>query len=406
MLRERLWRAAQLLAAGAALPPLVALALVEGVRTRLHRRERPRVLWGPTPIIALKYWSESIARRGYESLTFAHGVYDINRREDFDVHRDDFLRGVPRADAVRDFFVFAWALRVADVHVTYFNGGYLRHTLLRRLEGALLRVAGKKLIVTPYGSDIAVPGHLGAAEEPLLRDYPAIARTGDAVRRRVLWFCRWADLVIRNYQYGFLPRGDVLWPTIVALDTERWRVAGSGSGADGRDGEVVVVHAPNHRHVKGTRHLLEAVDQLRAEGLRVRLDLIERRPNEEVRAAVAAADVVAEQFIAGYALFAIEGMSAGKPVMSAMRALAEDVRRTPAIRECPIVDAGADDLTNRLHELVVDPDLRTRLGHAGRDFAERHHSYAAVGRIWVALIEHVWNGAPLPEEVLPPARPD
>ena len=101
----------------------------------------------------------------------------------------------------------------------------------------------------------------------------------------------------------------------------------------------------------------------------MRLDLIERRPNEEVRAAVAAADVVAEQFIAGYALFAIEGMSAGKPVMSAMRALAEDVRRTPAIRECPIVDAGADDLTNRLHELVVDPDLRTRL--ARRDVTSR-----------------------------------
>ena len=40
----------------------------------------------------------------------------------------------------------------------------------------------------------------------------------------------------------------------------------------------------------------------------MRLNLIEGRPNQEVKQAVIAADVLADQFIAGYAMFAIEGL--------------------------------------------------------------------------------------------------
>lgn len=372
------------------------LALVEGVRTRARRWRGagPRLLWGPTPVIALRDWSAAMRALGYDSLTFARNVYDINRRDDFDVHRDRFLAGVPRADAARDFFAFAWALRHADVFLSYLNGGYLRGTLLERLEGPLLRVAGKKLIVFPYGSDIAVPGHLGVAEEALLQDYPAFAETGDVVRRRVLYFCRWADLVIRNYQYGFLPRADLLWPTMIAIDADHWHDRGASSGADGSDGPVTVVHAPNHRHVKGTQFLLDAVDRLRAEGLDVRLDLIERRPNEDVHRALVDCDVVAEQFVAGYALFAIEGMSAGKPVVSAMRSLAPDVRATPEIRACPIVDSATGDLADNLRELVTDPIRRAQLGAEGRRFVLAHHAREPVGRIWAELIDRVWRGSP------------
>ena len=38
----------------------------------------------------------------------------------------------------------------------------------------------------------------------------------------MLEFARWANLVIRNYQYGFMPRWDVLWPTQIAIDADRW----------------------------------------------------------------------------------------------------------------------------------------------------------------------------------------
>jgi glycosyltransferase involved in cell wall biosynthesis len=401
------WRVAKLAAAVTAFPILVIAAAAEGVRTRRRRATgtRPRLLWGHSAIIAIRDWSRSLSALGYDSVTFAHHVAPINAREDFDVHRDAFLSGVPRADVIRDYFVFVWAIRRADVFFWYFDGGYLSGTGLASFECWLLHLAGKKIILSPYGGDIAVVGEIGVMEPWLLEDYPELVDASAAKRRRVLHLSRHADLVIRNYQYGFLPRADVLWPTMIAIDVERWGPSDADAPrSNGHTGEVVVVHAPNHRGIKGTQQLLDAVAQLRAEGLQVRLDLIERRPNEEVRAAMRRADIVADQFIAGYALFAIEGMSTGKPVLSALAWMPPEVAHTPALRACPIVDTDVSNLVDNLRALIKDPGRRHELGRAGREFVLRYHAYEPVARTWSALIEHVWSGSPLPAELTAPLR--
>jgi hypothetical protein len=387
-----------------AFPVLVGVALLEAIRTRRGRRGRPRLLWGPTPLISIKYWSAAMRARGYESRTLADGLMPINHREDFDVHREDFLGRAWAWEAVRDFFVFAWGIRNADVMLTFFDGGLLRHTALRRFEGQLLRLAGKRLIVFPYGSDIAVPGTLGVVEEPLFADYPDLAVRGQATRARVDYFCRWADLVVRNHQYGYLPRADVVWPTQLAVDTELWAGDGHASRADGVSGDVVVLHAPNHRRIKGTQLLLDAVKSLRARGLRVVLDVIEQQPNEVVRAAVHRCDIVAEQFVAGFGIFAVEGASAGKPVLSALGWWPSEVRSSEFVRECPFVDVDTLGVEAALERLVTDPDYREVVGRAGRRFALQNCSYEATGRVWSALIDHVWHGTALPGALLPVAN--
>jgi glycosyltransferase involved in cell wall biosynthesis len=381
-----------------ALPVVVGAALASRRNTARRRAsgQLPRLIWGPVPVIAIKYWSHSLRALGYESRTCVFGYYAINERSDFDMHYDDFLPHGLAFDPLRGYAVYLWVLRNADVYLSYFDGGFLQGTALRRLELPLLRLAGLRIIVSPYGSDIAVPGHLGVAEERLLEDYPSIASGGERVRRRVLEFARWSDLVIRNYQFGFMPRWDILWPTQIAIDTDQWLADSQPSDADGRSGEVVVVHAPNHRRIKGSDRLIEVVDRLAHDGLRVRLELIERRPNEEVRAAVARADIVADQFIAGYALFAIEGMAAGRPVLSALSWMPDDVRGYLDARGLPIVDTGLDTLELELRALIEDPSRRRALGQAGRRFVIANHSYAAVGAIWETLIQRVWSGEERP----------
>jgi glycosyltransferase involved in cell wall biosynthesis len=391
--------------------PMLALLLLAAPLSRLANRRRrrrrgsrPKLIWGPVPIISIKYWSQALRELGWDSRTCVFGYYSINERADFDVHYDEFLPRGLIFEAFRPYAVFLWVLRAADVYLSFFDGGFLQATALRRVELPLLRLAGMRIIVSPYGSDIAVPGHLGVAEEPLLRDYPQIAANGERVRRRALSFARSADLIVRNYQYGYLPRWDVLWPTQIAIDAERWRPEAAPGDADGRDGEVVVVHAPNHRHIKGTDGLIAAIEELRGEGVRVRLDLLERRPNTEVRDAVLGSDIVAEQFIAGYALFAIEGMAAARPVLSALSWMPADVRENLAQRGLPILDTDLASLKTNLRELIEDPRRRRTLGEAGRRFVLEHHSYAAVGSVWAAIIEHVWSGEPLPAEVTAPER--
>ncbi len=399
-------RGAAWLAALAAFVLLAIAALVARVGTAARRRlgRPPRLVWGPEPLISIKYWSEAMRRLGYDSTTLVSEAYSINSRDDFDLERADFLGSGRLSEAVRDYWAFAWTLRHADVHLTFFNGGFLRDTPLRGQEGRLLRLAGKKLVVSPYGGDIAVPGHLGVTEEALLQDYPYFEDLAEIVKERVDYFARWADVMVRNYQNGYLPRADVTWVTQLAFDLEQYSAGAAESGADGREDQVVVIHAPNHRHVKGTAELIQAVEELREEGLRIRLDLLERRPNEEVRRAIRAADVVADQFIAGYAMFALEGLAASKPVLSALSGMPPEARNVAALRDCPIVEADRATVKQELRRLVVDPELRARLGAAGREFARRYHSLDAVGDGWRVILDHVWRGSPLPDE-LPVGEP-
>ena len=382
-------------------PVLVLAALMARLSAALggSGKGRPRLVWGPMPIISIKYWSASLRSRGYESRTCVTGHYAINERSDFDRYYDEFLpRGIV-FDPLRAYLVFLWVLRTADVYLSFFDGGFLQGTALRWWELPLLRLAGKGIIVSPYGGDVAVPGYLGVAEARLLEDYPGIALSGPQVKRRVDHFSRWASLVVRNYQFGYLPRWDVLWPTQIAIDAELWSPQGESGDADGSTGAVVVVHAPNHRHIKGTDGLIAAIEELQAEGLGVTLELLERRPNSEVREAVLGCDIVAEQFIAGYALFAIEGMAAARPVLSALSWMAPEVREQLDRRGLPIVDTDLGTLKANLRRLVEDPGRRRELGDAGRKFVVAQHSGEAVGRIWDDVIEHVWRGSPLPPDL-------
>ena len=103
----------------------------------------------------------------------------------------------------------------------------------------------------------------------------------------------------------------------------------------------------------------------------MRLELIERRPNSEVRDAITRADIVADQFIAGYALFAVEGMAASRPVLSALSWMPADVRADLDARGLPIVDADLETIEPALRRLIADPQLRRTLGEAGRRFVSK-----------------------------------
>ena len=381
---------------------LVVLAIVERVRTswRRLRGARPRLIWGPTPIISIKYWSQAMRHVGYESLSVALTVYPANERSDFDVHWDELIEPSRLPAGLRPYKPFAWALRHGDVFMLFFDGGFLRGTPLEWWEYPLMRLAGKKIVVSAYGGDIAVPGHLRGIEEALLAEYPYLREQGELTKRRVLHSLEHAHASVLTHQQGFQPSYNVVWGNQLAIDTELWNGAGAVSDADGRGAPVVVVHAPNHRATKGTRFLESAVDQLRTEGLKIDLQIFEGRPNTEVRAAVLESDIVADQFVMeGYGQFATEGMAAGKPVLANMSALPELFRDTAQLRDCPIVDTDPETLTEVLRRLVQDPSLRRELGEASRDYVMRYHSYDAAGRDWASIVGFAWSGEALPDHL-------
>jgi hypothetical protein len=397
---------------------LKALATRPATTRRRALRKRPRLLYGPTPIITIKYMSRAMRSIGYEASTVVNDLYGINTAADFDYHVRDFPGDdQPTSPLIRllslidpDYGVFAWSLRAFDVYNYFFDGGLLARTPLRSMEVLLLRLAGKKVVVMPYGSDAAVPSRIRslAWRDGLMRNYPELGRHEKRTVRRLEHLSRWADYIVACIVHAeTLPRWDLLTTHYYPIDADHWSPQSDTSQHDGHTGPVVVVHAPNHRGLKGTRFLVEACAELRDEGLDVDLRLLEGVSNETVHQEMARADIVAEQFLLGYALTAMEGMSLGKPVMSN---LAEDGyydvhRHSTGLDECPIVSTRPNEIRDRLRGLVQDPALRRSLGEAGRAYVLKYPSYSAMARLWDAIYRRIWLDEAIdPRDFLPGAH--
>lgn len=404
-MRNVVLRVAQLLVAPVGLAAVAAVALSEASRTRRRRKAGapPRLLYGVTPLISLKYMSEAMRRRGYETHTYVSGVAAINESSDFDASVDDLFGAGPIATKTRillgPYVALCRALRRGDVFHYFFDGGYLSPTPARFVEARLLHLAGKKLVVMPYGGDVAVPSRFHSAvwRAAFVDDYPELADPAREreTERRIEHFTAHADFVVACLvHFETLPRWDLLTTHYYPIDTEAWQPPAE---TPSHDGALVVFHSSNHRGVKGTDRLIRACRELVDEGVDIELVLAEGLPNRRVRELAERCHVVAEQFVLGYALAAMEGMALGKPVVSNLTDgwYYEAFREHTGLDECPIISTSVEDLKETLRTLAGDASLRERLGTAGRRYVVAHHGYEPVADMWEAVYAAVWHGADL-----------
>jgi hypothetical protein len=369
--------------------PAAALArLLSFVRSR----PKFRLVWGSTPIINYAYWSRAMLRAGYRSETFTKGYFSqINQRSDWDRTLEDEFGW---AKVFAPYPAFIAALFQYDVFFISFNGFFIGSTPVAYMQSALFRLAGKKTVVLSYGSDAYVYQRVRSTslQHGLMISYPAAARNQRFIKKNVDYWVRNADVLIPFFM-GFdgLGRWDVLTPSPLSLPLEEWSQSRKCNNANGRNGSVVVAHAPNHRGFKGTEFLIESVEALKREGLRIELKLIEGVPNSEVKRILhEEADILADQFIAtGYALNSIEGMASGLPTIANLEDpdYVAPLKRWSFLSECPLVSASPETLTNTLRELVTRPELRHTLGVAGRVYVEKYHGPAAAEHLFGSVLD-------------------
>ena len=392
---------------------ILIVALV--CRVTQNTEKPPRLVWGPIPAISNKYWSRALAKKGLFSKTLMFSYYSsINKRDDFDLYVLEIIRW-PLLDKLSllgklfeqfrrslqlttPYISFVYALANFDIFHHPYSGGFLGLTSLWRLEAFFLKLAKKKVVVLTYGADYHMYSRIvdTSLRHGLLLSYPVAAREEDRIRARVSYWTKHADAVIPGFQIDGLGRWDVLPFSHVTTDTAQWRLKDSYSGHDGTNSTVKVIHTPNHRGVKGTEFLLKAVEELREEGLKVELILVERMPNEEVRRLMAEeADILAEQFIAtGYGMNGIEGMASGLPVLANLEheAYTRVFRRYSYLNECPILSTTPETIKENLRVLVTNPELREELGRSGRRYAEKYHSEETASYMFGAVYEKIWFG--------------
>ena len=366
----------------------VPFGLAGRVRTARRRRrgERPVIVRGPVPIVSIHYAARADRQRGYRSETIVYGTYRISARGLFD-HDLSRWRRIPLFGQLVPYAAFIWALTRYDLFVFFFDGGLLGETAAWRLELRLLHLAGKRIVVYPYGGDArlasrtrAIPGwqaYSDVAPGDEDRNEAEVAERLDVIGREADAVLGSADLV------EDLPRLDGVFP--FPIDVDEWRPVPPPNG------DVVrIVHAPNHPHYKGTRYVEEAVARLQEEGDHVELVLVQGVPGDEARRLYEQADVVVDQLLIGaYAQFAIECMALGRPVVCYLNPRFAD--HHPEWAEAPLVSATPDTIVDELRGLVRDRARREELGARGPEYVRRHHSLEAVGAQLDDVYRTVWS---------------
>jgi glycosyltransferase involved in cell wall biosynthesis len=349
------------------------------------RRRPVDVGLGPCPLINNVHHAKALRGTGWSAETYVSDVYYITDEFDHDL-------SLPRPFNYLSAFRMALLCfgRYRCLYLS-FEGGPLGGTqLLRRIEPQLLRLAGIRTVVLPYGADVQ---DLSRSKNPLQKHgtsqcYPDLRLRRRRIASMIDLWTRWADHIFAGVEWvDYLYYWDRLTIGHFSIDTDAW--APSEASDDDPTRPLRVLHAPNHRPLKGSGFFIDAVATLREEGHAIELELIERVPNDEVHRAIQRSDIVADQLVVGwYAMFAIEAMACGKPVLCAVRDDLEDLYvRTGLLQpgELPLVRCQPETVTDVLRELCLDRKRTAEIGLRSRDFVLRHHSLEALGRVFTEV---------------------
>lgn len=140
-------------------------------------------------------------------------------------------------------------------------------------------------------------------------------------------------------------------------------------GVSPKKEEILIVHAPTKRNLKGTSYVIATIERLKSEKFQISFKLIENLPHNEAIKIYREADIVIDDIVQGpYGILAIECMAFGKPVLDYINEAFIDY-----YPDLPIVNTNPDNLYNNVRFLLENPEIRVELGRAGRKYVELNH---------------------------------
>lgn len=340
---------------------------------------------GPVPIINSVYHKQALAKFGHGAEIFVDSVWYYSFG--YDYAPEALLNGWRRA--FLPYWLTARTLFRYRTLYTYFDGGPLRSTAwLYQLEPVILKIAGIRTVIMAFGADVF---DLTRAPNPyfvhaMAMDYPAHRFLRRRIERKIDLWTYWADHIVSGVDWVYyMPYWDTLTLGHFAIDTEKVRLA-APKNESGTSDPLRILHAPNHRTLKGSQFLVDAVKELKSEGLSLELTLLEQRPNTEVLAAIAAADLVVDQLVVGwYAMFALESMALSTACICYIDPDLEKLYVRAGLLdpgEMPLISATPETIKNDLRRLCLNRSDLAACGRRGRAYVEKHHSLDAIGRIF------------------------
>jgi glycosyltransferase involved in cell wall biosynthesis len=281
-----------------------------------------------------------------------------------------------------------WLRRLYGCYVRAFEQQDLR----------LLKWSGKGIVVTYQGEDARQGDycrehfdiHFADEVEP-----GYYSRASDNRKRlRIQRFDRYADRIYSlcpDLLHVLPPHAEFL--PYAHVDLRKWHPE---VGVQQVGDTPVVLHAPSHRGVKGTRFVLEAVSRLKEEGVKLEFVLVENMSYADAMQAYQRADLLVDQLLCGwYGGLAVELMALGKPVVCYVRE--DDLRFIPdeMRKELPVIHATPGTIYEVLKQwLTVRQKNMREQGIRSRRYVEKWHNPLQIAaRLRDAYVSIVWGGA-------------
>lgn len=335
-------------------------------------------VWCGQPIIAMAVNCRAERLLGVKSLSIVTHTYFVTKAFDWDVSRISNSRVFRYAASWALLF---WVLLFAKRVHTYCDGGLLASTSAFEFnprELFLYRLARLKHIAWTYGADVRTMVITKALGEPncctecdapgeyCVCDQDKANANLARLEKSALMICTMGDM----NEYLPMARHDLhYWPLDLSQHLSAKEVASNRF-----DKSLRIVHAPNHRQFKGSRHLISAVEQLKKEGYAIDLVLVERVPNEEAMKIYRTADIVFDQCLIGFhGYFALEAMALSKPVMVFIRKPDYLIDAT----NCPLINVNPDTIVDSLRHYLANRADLADIGIKSRKYVEQNYSLDA-----------------------------
>jgi glycosyltransferase involved in cell wall biosynthesis len=157
---------------------------------------------------------------------------------------------------------------------------------------------------------------------------------------------------------------------------------------------VKIVHATNHPGIEGTRHIVAAVDAVRAKGYAIDLVVLSGVTQERVLAEMATADLTIGKMKMGYYANAqVESLALGVPAITSVR----PEFMTPELADSGLIFATLDTLAATLERYLNNPAALAEKRARARASVHVLHDNAAIARELVAVYDEVRRASPDPE---------
>lgn len=339
-------------------------------------------LWTGSPIINMGINARAEKLLGVNAKSLVYSTYFISSDFDYNLSR---WYSIPMLGKLLPFVVFLWACLFVDRLHFYCDRGLIPAIKPYRFnfpELYIYRLLGIPVFFWTYGADVRSCGTTKMLGEP------NCCTNCTSVGKACL--CDETSRIkkiqkLKKYSNAIFSMGDMIEYTPGSRnDLFFWPVDLNGKSAHKyepvyhqKDSESLlrIVHASNHRMFKGTQFLVEAVGNLKAEGIPIELILVEKVPNEEALDIYRSADIIFDQCLIGFhGYFALEGMAIGKPVMCFIRKPEEYLLHP---EECPIINTSVNTLRKDIRYFVDNREELTDVGMKSRQYIEKYFTLEA-----------------------------